>query len=106
MGFLVVLHFGDWLAVWWPSLVFKGCLNHELSKGLKSTFFNIREMFFKVNLLSILYHCTGIRTAHHKIAQGLQILHPVCIKSNSTTDQITKWLQLSNLKLIGIIVHM
>lgn len=40
------LTFGDWLAVCWPSLVFKGYLNHELSKGLKSTFFKIPVFSF------------------------------------------------------------
>lgn len=40
------LTFGDWLAVCWPSLVYNGCLNHELSEGLKSTFFRIPVFFF------------------------------------------------------------
>lgn len=40
------LTFGDWLAVCWPSLVYKGCLNHGLSKGLKSTFFRILVFSF------------------------------------------------------------
>lgn len=62
------LPFGDWLAVCWPSLVFKGCLNHELSKGLKSTFFKIPVFFFYS--IFYLYYITA-----HELEPHITKLH-------------------------------